>query len=170
MTPFRKHDETPTGPSDEDPLVRQCRYLLRTAPLDALEAAHVEALDAMDAAHRAHLLTTLRATLLVGGHVRPSHTRRLAHLVTSEEHRAPGTLLEALDAATLYELADKVLQAEACFGLLGGYSAWNGEEPEALDDSLWAAGGFSPKSGVRDLRVDPGRDQTFRFGGGGGGG
>ena len=113
MTRFRKHHETPTGPSDEDPLVRQYRYLLRTAPLDALEAARVRALDAMDAAHRSNLQTTLRATLLIGGHVRPSHTRRLAHWVTSQEHRAPGTLLGALDAATLYDLPGKVLQAEA---------------------------------------------------------
>ena len=50
------HAHTP-GDRVEDPVIRQYRFLLRTAPLDALEAAHVEALTPMAPEVRAAVLS-----------------------------------------------------------------------------------------------------------------
>lgn len=78
------------------PVVRQYRYLLRTAPADALEAAHTEAIPLLSVAHQESLLTTLRSSLLVGDHLNPGDHRKIAHLVTQGERRSPSVLLAAL--------------------------------------------------------------------------
>jgi hypothetical protein len=132
----------------EDSVVRQYRYLLRTAPIDALEAAHAQALPLLSEPDRQTLLETIRNTLLVGDHLTPSHTSRLAHLITLGERRAPRALFSALPAHLLRDLATNVLDSEASFGLLSDYPDWDGADPETPDDSAWRDGGFIP-GGVR---------------------
>jgi hypothetical protein len=146
----------------EDPVVRQNRYLLRTAPADALEAAHSEALSLLPEAHQESLLATLRGSLLVGDHLAITDHAKIAHLVTSGERRSPRQLMTALPTDVLHDLAAAVLESESSYCLLRGYAYWDGAEPQATDDSLWAEGGFDPKRGRWDARNDAkdGR-QTF---------
>ncbi|WP_406832524.1 hypothetical protein ABEG17_06820 [Pedococcus sp. KACC 23699] len=122
----------PVAPA-EDPVERQYRYLLRTAPADALEAAHVEALAALPDEVRAAVLTTVQEALVAGQRLRPSDIRPLARLVTAGERRAPGAFLSACPPRARHELADAVVSSEAAFGLLGGYAAWDGSDPESAD-------------------------------------
>ena len=109
--------------------MRQYRFLLRTAPLDALEAAHAEALPTLDRHQRAVLLHTAQDELVAGWRLDPDESARLAHLLTLGERRVPGAVLRACDPAVLQALAQAVIETEAVFGLFGGYAAWDGSEP-----------------------------------------
>jgi hypothetical protein len=126
---------------DEDVVVRQYRFLLRTAPVDALEAAHVEALDEMGEDGRAAVLRGIQTGLVAGLRLTPDRVRPLAHLITLGERRAPGAFIGACEPHTLRELADRVVVAEASFALFSGYAGWDGTEPvidPGVDDSAFA--------------------------------
>lgn len=114
----------------EDQTVRQYRYLLRTAPADALEHAHVEALTMIGPHARQIVLNTVQAELLTGAHLKPDDVTALAHLCTSGERHRPGALTTTLPSATLHALAHEVIHSEPAFGLFGGYAAWDGSDPE----------------------------------------
>ena len=144
-----------TAPDDSDPFVRQYRYLLRSAPADALENAHREALLELTAPHRSAVLDAVRTGMASGAHLTVDDTLRLAHLVVFAEKKYPGQFLAACPPEALRALADHVLLAEASFGLLGGYATWDGAEPPPVDDSAWADGGFRKEKGG----LGNGRDQ-----------
>ena len=127
------HEQVGTSTVEEDPIERQYRYLLRTAPADALEAAHVEALGQVSDEVRAAVLATVQDALVAGQRLRPTDTGPLARLLTVGERRAPGTFLRACPPGPRHVLADAVVASEAVFGLFGGYAAWDGAEPEPTD-------------------------------------
>jgi hypothetical protein len=129
------------APESEDLVVRQYRYLLRTAPADAMEAAHREALADLSAAARSAVLRAVQTGLVAGLRLSAGHVRQLAHLITLGERRVPGAFLAALDARTQRELADRVVLAEATFGLFGGYARWDGAEPDPPAEP-WSQDGF----------------------------
>jgi hypothetical protein len=54
------------------------------------------------------------------------------------------------------DLADRVTEAEASFGLLNGYAAWNGNDPAPPDDSAWADGGFTPRGSRLGMAANDG--------------
>lgn len=132
------------GPEPEDVVVRQYRFLLRTAPADALEMAHVEALSQLRWRERGHVLAAVQDGLVAGLRLQRDQVRALAHLVTLGERRAPGAFLASLDPVTLRRLADLVVVAEASFGLFGGYGAWDGSDPEAPEEQ-WTDSGFAER-------------------------
>ena len=129
----------PPSPADEDPLVRQYRYLLRTAPADALEHVHHEALAELSSDDRAAILRTVREQLLAGQRLEADDVPALSRLVVLGERRPPGALLHHCPPAVLARLADKALVSEAAFGLLTGYAAWDGREPEPPPEEEWQA-------------------------------
>ena len=110
--------------------MRQYRFLLRTAPRDALEAAHVEALSAIGAALRETVLHTVQTELVAGAHLHPDDVVPLAHLVTLGERRRPGIIAATLPQPALSALANEVIHSEPAFGLFGGYAAWDGLDPQ----------------------------------------
>ena len=117
----------------EDQTVRQYRFLLRTAPMDALQAAHHEALDRLPEADRVRVLTAVQEGLVAGQRLGPGHTAAIARLVSIGERRNPRGFLDACDPTALRALAHAVNQAEASFGLFSGYAAWDGVDPEPRD-------------------------------------
>lgn len=136
----------------EEQEVRQYRYLLRTAPLDALEAAHVEALLSLGAQERLEVLRAVRQGLVAGLRASSEDVRTIAHLVAKGERRSPGAFLGSCNPPALKVLAEGVIVAEASFGLFGGYSAWDGLEPtppDERDDSEFAQG-WHARLGTRD--------------------
>jgi hypothetical protein len=134
------HRRSPAAPQDapEDQTVRQYRYLLRTAPGDALEAAHVDALSAIGPALRETVLRTVQTELVAGAHLHADNVVPLAHLVTLGERRRPGVIAATLPQPALSALAREVIHSEPAFGLFGGYAAWDGldpQPPQEHDDS-----------------------------------
>ena len=137
-SPRRANQE---GPPAEDPVVRQYRYLLRTAPADALEAAHVEALNALEPPDRAVVLSTVQTVLVAGLRLGPNDTAALAHLISTGERRVPGALLTSYPDVVRNKLGANVIHSEAAFGLFSGYAGWDGADPprnQDTDDSPYA--------------------------------
>lgn len=131
MSRFSRHNrQSPAGTEAQDQVVRQYRYLLRTAPLDALEHVHLEALRAIGTQARQAVLSTVQAQLLTGAHLGPDDVTALSHLCTAGERRRPGALTTTLPPDILHALAYEAIHSEAAFGLFGGYAAWDGSDPQ----------------------------------------
>jgi hypothetical protein len=82
----------------------------------------------MSAADRAQLLAVLRDRLAVG-HRAGDDPQTLSRLIVLGELRQPGTFLWALDPGLRERLAGHVVGAQGADELLGGYDAWDGEDP-----------------------------------------
>lgn len=130
LKPVRRRRQAAPQDRMEDQSVRQYRYLLRTAPPDALEEAHIEALNELGQAQRRLLLDAVQASLMAGAHLKADDVRSIGHLITLGERRTPGALIAAVPEATLVALSVAVIHSEPTFGLFGGYAAWDGRDPE----------------------------------------
>ena len=137
----------------EDQTVRQYRFLLRTAPLDALQAAHHEALDGLTEAARAHVLTAVHDGLVAGQRLGPGDTAAMARLVSIGERRNPRGFLDACEPTTLRSLALAVNQSEAMFGHFAGYAAWDGVDPGPADVGV-DQGGAPQRTRVEDAGAE----------------
>ena len=71
-------------------MVRQYRYLLRTAPPDALEEAHIEALGQLGQAQRRLLLDAIQASQGAAQRLRSTVTEARLHPIGA--HEAPPRL------------------------------------------------------------------------------
>ena len=125
--------------------MRQYRFLLRTAPLDALEEAHVEVLAPMARSRRAVVLRAVQDGLVAGLRLTPDDVRPIAHLVALGERRRPGDFLRTCPLTALLPMAEAVIVAEAMFGRFGGYAAWDGAEPVVPEGGEWVDGGFGER-------------------------
>jgi hypothetical protein len=120
-----------TEHAPEAQTVRQYRYLLRTAPTEALEAVHEEALAQLSDADREAVLRGVQEGLVAGARLAPSDIAKIGHLLTLGERRTPGAFLRACHPSALVALAEVATGAEAAAGLLDGYDTWDGVDPES---------------------------------------
>jgi hypothetical protein len=162
----------PEPARDEDPVVRQYRFLLREAPPDAVEAAHRQALRRLGLEERREVLAAVQGGLVAGQRLTPDDTDPLAHLIVLGERRSPNAFLAACRPAALSALARAVIHSEECFGLFGPYAAWDGLDPQPEEEGEWAKAGFNPDSGrwntSRQVPVD--NEGMVGYSGGGIGG
>src|SRR5687767_11643588 len=99
-----------SAPSADAQALERYRYLLRTAPPDAIEQAHAEAFAQLTPAQRAQVLRELSAELPPSEGVPgqgDDDPRTLARMATRAELRQPGTL-------------ERTLGARQAGGMLGG--------------------------------------------------
>jgi hypothetical protein len=125
----RRAPAEPVGPV-ERPQVRQYRYLLGTADLDALQGVHREALASLDVLIRAHILRTSQDRTLNGRELTVDDVAGLAELLCTAEVQAPGIIVGALTEAALERLAHRVTTHPDAEPLLAGYGGWDGADPE----------------------------------------
>ncbi|GAB3076749.1 hypothetical protein [Pedococcus soli] len=125
---LRKQPEEP-APVERHEL-RQYRYLLRTAPPEALDALHLDALLVLDPAVRAIILRTAQERLQTGRDLTVDDIHRLARLMTVAEIRTPGVLVSGLVDIAHERLARAVLRQAAQTDLLDGYDTWDGVDPD----------------------------------------
>jgi hypothetical protein len=130
ITLFRRRRAADQDGPVERPEVRQYRYLLRTADIDALDRLHGEALAALDLLIRAHILRTTQDRMLSGRELTVDDIAGLAHLVSTGESQTPGILLSALTEAAVERLAHMVITRPEAIPLLEGYAAWDGVDPD----------------------------------------
>ena len=83
------------APSSDEQALARYRYLLRTAPPDQIEQAHVEAFAQLTADQRRQVLAQLAAAVPAGERPRTDDPRSLARAATRAELRQPGTLERA---------------------------------------------------------------------------
>ncbi|MBD5784960.1 hypothetical protein IF650_02085 [Cellulosimicrobium terreum] len=88
----------PTGSTD-DVAVERYRYLLRTAPPDAIERAHAEAFAQLTPAQRQRVLAELGDAVPAEERALTDAPQDLARMATRAEVRRPGTLERTFDGA-----------------------------------------------------------------------
>jgi hypothetical protein len=159
MVSFGRKHRRRHAVSDEDPVVRQYRFLLREASPDAVEVAHREALALLREEQRRVILSAVQQGLVAGQRLQPRDTDQIAHLIVLGERRSPNAFLSACEPGTLLALSQAVIHSEATSGLFARYAAWDGADPETIEDTSGA--GFDPKVGQRD----PGDDLRITGGG-----
>lgn len=125
-------------PLTPDQAMTRWRYLLGTAPPEALSEAHARGLEALGDMPRAEVLQRLRAALsaLEPGAMVPSDAGVLVRAAARAERRAPGFLERALAAdargrQTLAGLAAAVVASSAAAPFLRDFEP--GLDAEALD-------------------------------------
>lgn len=152
---------------DEDVIVRQYRYLLTTATLDALEKVHEEVVAGMSDADRGALLAGLSDAFATGRHVGAAETTKIAHLIAAGGHRHAHAWLAGLDPAFVRRLSERALDSEASFGRLNGYAYWDGVSAEPIEGP-GPNDGFSANGNRRTADADPRFNASFGLLGDGG--
>jgi hypothetical protein len=90
---------SPAGQTADERAVERYRYLLRTAPPDAIEQAHAEAFAQLTPAQRRRVLEDLTRDLPPGERADRDDPQSLARTATRAELRRPGTLERAFGGA-----------------------------------------------------------------------
>jgi hypothetical protein len=162
----RRHQQQEPRTADEDPVVRQYRFLLRRASPDAVEVAHTEALPRLNDEERRAVLSAIQGGLVAGQRLQPGDTRQIAHLIVLGERRSPHAFLAACEPETLLALSQAVIHSEACFGLFGQYAAWDGADPDPVDESAEAEAGSNPFGGRWNSARSPSKDGAGGYPGG----
>lgn len=83
-------------PDSDEAAVERYRYLLRTAPPDAIEQAHAEAFAQLTPEQRRGVLAQVSAEVPESERVTSDDPRQLARMATRAELRSPGTLERSL--------------------------------------------------------------------------
>lgn len=78
--------------SPDEQAVERYRYMLRTAPPEAIEQAHAEAFERLTPEQREMVLRELGATVPANERANADDPRALARMATRAEVRQPGTL------------------------------------------------------------------------------
>ncbi|HEX7127584.1 MAG TPA: hypothetical protein VF406_17640 [Thermodesulfobacteriota bacterium] len=163
----------PARPGDEQAIARY-RYLLRTAPPEAIEQAHAEAFAQLTAEQRVQVLGQLAREAPPGERLDPSRDadpRTLARAATRAEMRRPGTLERsfggvgmggAFAGSLLGTIAGAFIGTAIANQLLGGFDAAGAAEPDpdapdpdATAEDAGDAGGFDEAD---DFGSDSGGD------------
>lgn len=112
-------------------MVRELRYLLRTAPLDALRTVTRTGLAGLPTEDREVVLRTVQTQLVSGARLTPEHVDEIARLATMGERRDPGAVVRHLPPTVLERLAVAVVPLAREAGLCDGYAGWDGADPVA---------------------------------------
>lgn len=87
------------APGSDEAAIERYRYLLRTAPPDALEQAHAEAFAQLTPEQRRQVLAEVSAQVPEAERATSDDPRSLARMATRAELRQPGTLERTFGAA-----------------------------------------------------------------------
>lgn len=93
--PARRGFAPSAGASDDERALERYRYLLRTAPPEAVEQAHEEAFAKLTPAQRAQVLRELAQHVPAHERAADDDPRSLARMATRAELRQPGTMERA---------------------------------------------------------------------------
>lgn len=131
----RAPEASDTPPVTGPEALARWRYLLATAPPEALAAAHAEGLAAMEGDARGGVLHRMRAALaaLEPGAVPPRETELVVRAAARAERRAPGFLERALSTdapgrRALDGLATGVVASAAAAPFLVGFEPGMGAD------------------------------------------
>lgn len=179
---FLGRDEQPTDqqpnarygnrPTSDEAAIERYRYLLRTAPPDAIEQAHAEAFAQLTPEQRRQVLDGLSQDVPEAERAQSDDPRALARMATRAEMRAPGTLENRFGGAGGMGMGG-MLAGSLLASVAGAFVG------TAIADSFFDlsdGGGADPAAeGGGDVAADSGGDAGFDggfgdFGGDFGGG
>lgn len=157
--------------TDDERAVERYRYLLQTAPPEAIEQAHTEAFEKLTSEQRAQVLKELAGLLPPGDRVsmpKQADSQTLARMATRAEMRQPGALERAfggggvgiggmLAGGLLSSIAGSFIGSAIAHQFLGGFDGDSGTTHDDLESTEVA------DSAVEDSDLDGAADD---FGGG----
>ncbi|MFW5469715.1 hypothetical protein ACOCJ4_06670 [Knoellia sp. CPCC 206435] len=135
MWPQRHRREREVG-TDETASVREFRYQLRTAPVDAMRSVTRAGLASLPAEDRQAVLATIQTRLVSGARLTAEHVDEIARLATMGERREAGAVIRHLPADVLERLASASVRAGREEGLSQGYADWDGADPAVLESEV----------------------------------
>jgi len=94
----RDRSTVSSGRSDDDIALERYRYLLRTAPPEAIEKVHIEAFARLTPQQRDRLFAELSVNAPAGERPVGNDASALAHSATRSELRQPGTMERSLSS------------------------------------------------------------------------
>lgn len=125
----RRHTQDRQVAVDETPLVRELRYLLRTAPEGSLRSITRDGLTSLTAEDRGVVLRTIQTQLVSGARLTAEDVDEIARLASMGERRRAGAVIRHVPADVLERLASSVVRAGRQSGLSQGYADWDGADP-----------------------------------------
>ena len=135
------------APAENAQALERYKYLLRTAPPDAIEQAHAEAFAQLTQGQRAQVLRDLSEELPPGERAASSgqdDPESLARMATRAEVRQPGTLERAfggrgmggmMGGSLLSSIAGAFIGSAIAHELFGGFGDAAAAEPKNSDSS-----------------------------------
>lgn len=156
-------------PTSDEAAIERYRYLLRTAPPDAIEQAHAEAFAQLTPEQRRQVLDGLSQDVPEAERAQSDDPRALARMATRAEMRAPGTLENRFGGMGMGMGMGGMLAGSLLASVAGAFVG------TAIADSFFDlsdGGGADPAAeGGGDVAADSGGDAGFDggfgdFGGG----
>jgi len=166
-------------PDNDAQAIERYRYMLRTAPPEALEQAHAEAFSKLTIEQRRQVLAQLTEEAPAGERAAAAATavddpQALARVATRAEMRQPGTLERTLGAGGGMGMGASLLSsfamgfagsmiAQSLFSAMGGFgehgaqadagadAGTDGEETAQADEDYGDDGGFDDGGGDFDV-------------------
>lgn len=157
----------PAPRTDDEIAVERYRYLLRTAPPEAIEQAHEEAFSKLTPEQRRLLFTQLSADAAPGDAPRGDDPHSLAQSATRSELRQPGTMERTMTGPSFGSMVGSSL-----LGTVAGYFIASALVSAFLPDPSTEADGGGDDSGSDggDSGGDSGGDAGGDFSAGDAGG
>ncbi len=154
------------GSADDQALARY-RYLLRTAPPEAIEQAHAEAFAQLTPEQRSRALRELSEQLPASerGLASQDDPRSLARMATRAELRQPGFMERTfggggfgsmLAGTLLGSIVGNFIGTAIAHQFLGGFDGFDGTEPGDFDAAQAEASGQEDGGGFDDSGFDDG--------------
>jgi hypothetical protein len=159
-------------PLTDEQALQRYRYLLRTAPPEAIEKTHAEAFSQLTPEQRAQVLKELSRELppseRAGISGQPD-AQSLARLATRAEMRQPGTMERAfgggglgmggvIGGSLLGSIAGSVIGSAIAHELFGGFHGFGGMGQSGMDPGAVASADTSDAEGADDGVIDDSGD------------
>ncbi|MCP2031277.1 hypothetical protein L1277_001368 [Okibacterium sp. HSC-33S16] len=143
------------GRSEDEIAVERYRYLLRTAPPEAIEQAHEEAFEKLTPEQRRLLFTQLSADAAPGDAPRGDDPHSLAQSATRSELRQPGTMERTMAGPSFGSMVGSSL-----LGTVAGYFIASALVSTFMPDPSSEADGSGDGSEGGDSGSDTGGDYS----------
>jgi len=153
----------PRQRTNDEIAVERYRYLLRTAPPEAIEQVHAEAFAKLTEEQRTLIYTELSQNAPAGEAPRGTDAKSLAQAATRSELRQPGTLERSFQGPSFGSMVGSTL-----LGTVAGYVIGSAIVSSFMPNDFGGdqAGDSGSDSGSGDASADASADAGSDFGGG----
>ncbi|MET1019697.1 MAG: hypothetical protein ABWX62_06915 [Microterricola sp.] len=159
----------PRERSADEVAIERYRYLLRTAPPEAIEQAHAEAFAQLTPEQRAVVFAELSDGAPAGEQPRSDDSRALAQAATRRELQAPGTLERSFSGQRGAGPSFGSMMGSSMLGTIAGVVIGSAIAqafiPDSVGESASADGGDAGTDAGADSGTDSGADAGASDGG-----
>lgn len=155
----------PRERSADEVAIERYRYLLRTAPPEAIEQAHAEAFARLTPEQRAVVFAELSEGAPTGEQPRSDGSRALAQAATRRELQAPGTLERSFSGQRGAGPSFGSMMGSSMLGTIAGVVIGSAIAQAFIPDSVGESASADGGDGGADAGADSGADAGASDGG-----